>query len=113
MFVAFTLDSAYHRNSPDSFDLSGKNELVLFALTFLTSTWYIKNPFLKSKINEVSHLLSSFSQHISQHILQTLFYGILRYNREPYGILGHVLNTHPMALKHLMPALMHFYIGQS
>lgn len=34
------------------------------------------------------------------------------YGRERNGILGNLLNTHPMALKHLMPALMHFYIGQ-
>lgn len=33
------------------------------------------------------------------------------YGRERNGILGNLLNTHPMALKHLMPALMHFYIG--
>lgn len=36
-----------------SLDLSGKNELVVWALTFLRSSWYIKNPFLKAKINEV------------------------------------------------------------
>ena len=40
-------------NSPDSLELSGKTELLLWALTFLTSTWYIKNPFLKAKIVEV------------------------------------------------------------
>jgi ubiquitin conjugation factor E4 B len=33
------------------------------------------------------------------------------YGRERNGILGNLLNTNPMALKHLMPALMHFYIG--
>ena len=33
------------------------------------------------------------------------------YGREKNGILGNLLNSHPMALKHLMPALMHFYIG--
>ncbi|KAF9241107.1 ubiquitin elongating factor core-domain-containing protein [Melanogaster broomeanus] len=59
------------RHSPDSLGLSGKDELLTFALTFLTSTWYIKNPFLKAKINEA---------------------------------------VHPLALKHLMPALTHFYI---
>jgi len=41
------------RHSPNSLELSGKNELVIFALTFLTSTWYIKNPFLKAKLVEV------------------------------------------------------------
>ena len=34
------------------------------------------------------------------------------YGRERNGILGNLLNTHPMALKYLMPALMHFYIGK-
>jgi len=80
------------RYTPESLELSGKNELVIFALTFLTSTWYIKNPFLKAHINEA------------------LFYGILQYGNDRNGILGNILNTHPIALKHLMPALMHFYI---
>jgi len=78
--------------SPDKFDLSGKVEMLIFALTFLTSTWYIKNPFLKAKINEI------------------LFMSILGYGRERNGVLGNLLNTHPLALKHLMPALMNFYI---
>ncbi|TFK40817.1 ubiquitin elongating factor core-domain-containing protein [Crucibulum laeve] len=78
--------------SPEKFELAGKIELLTFVLTFLTSTWYIKNPFLKSKINDV------------------LFMSIWGYGRERNGILGDLLNTHPMALKHLMPALMHFYI---
>lgn len=80
------------QSSPDKFELSGKIELLTFVLTFLTSTWYIKNPFLKSKINDV------------------LFMSIWGYGRERNGILGNLLNTHPMALKYLMPALMHFYI---
>ncbi|PAV17237.1 ubiquitin conjugation factor E4 [Pyrrhoderma noxium] len=80
------------RNSPTSFDLTGRNELVIWALTFLRSTWYIKNPFLKAKINEV------------------IFFGTLSFGREQNGVLGNILNTHPFALKHLMPALMSFYI---
>lgn len=47
------LMNQFFSHSPDSLDLSGKDELLVFALTFLTSTWYIKNPFLKAKINEV------------------------------------------------------------
>jgi ubiquitin conjugation factor E4 B len=85
----------YHfivQTSPESMQLTGKQELVSFALTFLTSTWYIKNPFLKSKINEA------------------LFMGIWPTRGERNGILGNVLNTNSLALKHLMPALMHFYI---
>ncbi|KAJ7761518.1 ubiquitin conjugation factor E4 [Mycena maculata] len=80
------------QSSPDKFELSGKTELLVFVLTFLNSTWYIKNPFLKSKINDV------------------LFFGIWGYGRERNGLLGNMLNSHPMALKHLMPALTHFYI---
>jgi ubiquitin conjugation factor E4 B len=80
------------RHSPESLDLSGKDELVIFALTFLTSTWYIKNPFLKAKINEA------------------IFYGVLPYGNDRHGILGHALNTHSVALKNLIPALTHFYI---
>ncbi|KAF7365176.1 U-box domain-containing protein [Mycena venus] len=83
------------QTSPDKFELSGKTELLIFVLTFLNSTWYIKNPFLKSKINDV------------------LFFGIWGYGRERNGLLGNMLNTHPMALRHLMPALTHFYIGGS
>jgi len=41
------------RYSPNLLDSPGKNGLVTFALTFLTSTCYIKNPFLKSKVIEV------------------------------------------------------------
>lgn len=46
------------RYTPESLELSGKTELVIFALTFLTSTWYIKNPFLKAHINEVCAMSS-------------------------------------------------------
>lgn len=44
------------QTSPDKFELAGKTELLVFVLTFLTSTWYIKNPFLKSKINDVGRV---------------------------------------------------------
>ncbi|KAE9400507.1 hypothetical protein BT96DRAFT_965352 [Gymnopus androsaceus JB14] len=80
------------QTSPDKFELAGKTELLIFILTFLSSTWYIKNPFLKSKINDV------------------LFMSIWGYGRERNGVLGGLLNSHPLALKHLMSALMHFYI---
>ncbi|KAG6864495.1 hypothetical protein C0991_009113 [Blastosporella zonata] len=80
------------RTSPEKFEMAGKIELMTFILTFLNSTWYIKNPFLKSKINDV------------------LFMSIWGYGYERHGILGNLLNTNAMALKHLMPALMHFYI---
>lgn len=80
------------RHSPNSLDLSGKEELIIFALTFLTSTWCIKNPFLKAKINEA------------------IFYGVLPYGHERNGILSGLLNSHPLAVKNLIPAMTHFYI---
>jgi ubiquitin conjugation factor E4 B len=43
---------------------------------------------------------------------QMLFFGILGYGHERTGVLGGTLNSHPIALKHLMPALMSFYVGQ-
>ena len=45
------------------------------------------------------------------NISQTLFMGLWGYGRERGGVLGQLLNSHPKALKHLIPALMHFYIG--
>ncbi|KAH6907999.1 ubiquitin conjugation factor E4 [Coprinopsis sp. MPI-PUGE-AT-0042] len=92
--VEDVVDSYYFavQNAPDKFELAGKTELLTFILTFLTSTWYIKNPFLKSKINDV------------------LFMSTWGYGRERHGVLGNMLNSHAMALKHLMSALTHFYI---
>ncbi|EPT05311.1 hypothetical protein FOMPIDRAFT_1045367 [Fomitopsis schrenkii] len=79
------------RQSPDSLELSGKNELLVWALTFLTSTWYIKNPFLKAKL------------------VEALFHASYNWSNRR-GLLAMTLNTHPMALKYLVPALTHFYI---
>jgi ubiquitin conjugation factor E4 B len=44
---------------------------------------------------------------------QAVFYGVLPYANDRHGILGHTLNTHAVALKNLIPALTHFYIGMS
>ena len=43
--------------------------------------------------------------------VKILFYGTLAYKRERTGVLGPLLNTHPLALQHLMPVLMNFYVG--
>lgn len=74
-------------------ELSGKIEMLMWALTFLSSTWYIKNPFLKAKI------------------VEALFYASLTWGGRR-SVLNSTLNSHPMALKYLFPALMHFYIGE-
>lgn len=39
-----------HRHQPESLSVSGRKELVDFIITFLSSTWYIKNPYLKAKL---------------------------------------------------------------
>lgn len=52
-FLCLLTESLLCSTSPEKFELSGKDELLTFTLTFLTSTWYIKNPFLKSRINDV------------------------------------------------------------
>ncbi|CAE6456226.1 unnamed protein product [Rhizoctonia solani] len=76
----------------DLLDTTLRTEFLVFALTFLSSTWYIKNPFLKSKI------------------LQGLFYGSIHIGRERDGLLGALFNSHPLSLQHLLPSLMWFYV---
>ena len=48
----------------------------------------------------------------SPFFFEIIFYGCLQYGPERIGVLGQVLNSQPFALKHLMPALMSFYIGE-
>jgi ubiquitin conjugation factor E4 B len=43
----------YSRWAPQALALAGKGEVVVFALAFLTSTQYVTNPFLKSRLIEV------------------------------------------------------------
>ncbi|KAK7677760.1 hypothetical protein QCA50_019312 [Cerrena zonata] len=79
------------RETPQSLELSGKNEMLVWSLTFLTSTWYIKNPFLKNKM------------------IEALSWGVMSYDGRR-SLLSSLVNTHPLALKHLVSALVHFYI---
>lgn len=48
----------------------------------------------------------------NSHGLQTLFWAAIKYDGRR-SVLESMLNSHPMALKYLMPALIHFYIGMS
>ncbi|CAE6424178.1 unnamed protein product [Rhizoctonia solani] len=80
------------RHCPELLDNSLRIEFLVFALTFLTSTWYVKNPLLKSKL------------------LQGLFYGSIHVGHEHDGLLIALFNSHPMALQHLIPSLMWFYV---
>ncbi|KAG6890617.1 hypothetical protein C0995_006593 [Termitomyces sp. Mi166 len=70
------------QTSPDKFEMTGKIELMTFILTFLNCTWYIKNPFLKAKINDMLGtlfpLLESSKFHIRKrrnisHILKVIW----------------------------------------
>lgn len=78
--------------TPQSLEVSGKEEMLKWSLTFLTSTWYIKNPFLKNKM------------------IEALSWGVLSYDGRR-SLLNSLVNGHQLAMKHLVPALVHFYIG--
>ncbi|KAI9620094.1 hypothetical protein KEM48_008369 [Puccinia striiformis f. sp. tritici PST-130] len=67
------------------------DELLTFTLVFLT-TPYLKNYHLKSKFIEI------------------LYYNTLSIPNRKNGILGDSLDYHPLALAHLMPALMQIYV---
>lgn len=96
------------RHGPSSLELTGKEEVLIFTITFMLSTWWIKNPFLKNKIIDVCLIfLVSFC---SLTALQILFCSCFTYKGQS-SLLGSLLNSHPLALKYLMPALTHFYIG--
>lgn len=43
----------FTRHGPTSLELTGKEEVLVFTLTFMLSTWWIKNPYLKNKIIDV------------------------------------------------------------
>jgi ubiquitin conjugation factor E4 B len=88
--------------------LTGKEEVLIFTLTFMLSTWWIKNPFLKNKIIDVGQIM--LNSVCSLTALQILFCSCFTY-RGQSSLLGSLLNSHPVALKYLMPALTHFYIG--
>jgi len=67
------------------------DELLTFTLVFLT-TPYLKNYHLKSKFIEI------------------LYFNTLPIPNRKNGILGDALVYHPLALAHLMPALMQIYV---
>ena len=68
------------------------DELIMICITFLRSSDYVRNPYLKSGLVSI------------------LFYGVLPTRQATKGVLGDVLNALPFALKHLLHALMQFYI---
>ncbi|GJN94371.1 hypothetical protein Rhopal_007450-T1 [Rhodotorula paludigena] len=85
-FISFT--SKY---APQVLEQSSQNELMSFMLVFL-STPYMKNPYLKGQFVEIMYYLSRPTY------------------TSPRGCLGDVINFHDLALKNLMPCLVHAYI---
>ncbi|KAG0329633.1 hypothetical protein BGZ99_001240 [Dissophora globulifera] len=81
------------RHSPETVGSSSLDELITFTMVFLITPGYIKNPYLKAKLAEI------------------LFYMTLPYRGQRNDdTLGIKLNTHPVALKCLIPAIMNFYV---
>ncbi|KAI8373503.1 ubiquitin elongating factor core-domain-containing protein [Choanephora cucurbitarum] len=68
------------------------DELVAFIVTFLRNAKYVKNPYLKAKLVEI---LFFFTYPIAKGVP---------------GELENILNSHPLALQHLVPSLMNFYV---
>ncbi|PVI07931.1 hypothetical protein DM02DRAFT_608538 [Periconia macrospinosa] len=67
-------------------------ELMVVCITFLRSSEYIKNPYLKA------------------HLVRILYNGIWAFPGKPKGVLGDILFAHNFATQHLLHALMKFYI---
>ncbi|KAF2262301.1 ubiquitin fusion degradation protein-like protein UfdB [Lojkania enalia] len=67
-------------------------ELMIICIVFLRSSEYIKNPYLKAGLVTI------------------LFHGVWPVHGRSRGILGDVLFAHKFATKHLLHALMKFYI---
>ncbi|ORX56341.1 hypothetical protein DM01DRAFT_1334813 [Hesseltinella vesiculosa] len=67
-------------------------DLVTFVITFLQNTSYIQNPHLKPKLIEI-----------------LFFFTYPVYQGQP-GELEPILNANPLALQHLIPALIAYYV---
>ncbi|KAF2085995.1 ubiquitin conjugation factor E4 [Saccharata proteae CBS 121410] len=68
------------------------SELIAICITFLRSSSYIRNPYLKSGLVSI------------------LYYGTLPYYGKSKGVLGDLLFADSFATKHLLHAVMQFYI---
>lgn len=80
------------RNMPHIITSTQSDELVMLCITFLRSSEYIRNPYLKSGLVTI------------------LFHGIWPIPNRAKGVLGDLLNSLPFATDHLLHALMKFYI---
>ncbi|WFD25906.1 RING-type E3 ubiquitin transferase [Malassezia nana] len=82
----------YARRKPDVMSIPVLESITTFCTVFLSCGWYVRNPFLKAKLAEM------------------LSYLVMPYGPLRAGVLSDTLNTHPLALSHLVPALMTFWI---
>ena len=80
------------RNTPDIITSTQCEEIVTICIVFLRSTYYIKNPHLKCGLVTI------------------LSHGVWPLWNRPKGVLGDLLQSMPLALEHLLHALMNFYI---
>lgn len=71
------------------------DEFIALAITFLTNSEYIKNPYLKAKL------------------VTMLFHGCWPVYHRNKGVFGDALTGNKFANDHLLHALMKFYIGMS
>jgi len=80
------------RHMPQIITATQCEELVMICITFLRSSEYIKNPYLKAGLVTI------------------LFAGVWPTPYRAKGVLGDLLNSSEFAMKHLLHALMKFYI---
>ena len=81
------------RNIPDIITSTQSEEIMTICITFLSDTHYIQSPYLKAGLVTI------------------LFNGVWAYSSgAPKGVLGDALNGSTFAHKHLLRALMNFYI---
>lgn len=71
------------------------DEIITLCITFLRSSDYIKNPYLKSSL------------------VTLLFSGTWQLYHLSKGVLGEALVGSSLANQHLLHSLMKFYIGKS
>ena len=80
------------RQMPHIVTSTQADELVMLCITFLRSSEYIKNPYLKAGLVTI------------------MFQGVWPAYSRPRGVLGDLLNSLPFAFDHLFHALIKFYI---
>lgn len=79
------------RNMPQIITSTQSDELVMLCVTFLQSSEYIKNPYLKAGLVTI------------------MYHGIWSTYNRSNGILGDLLKSLPFATKYLLHGLMKFY----